>query len=100
MQDNVARFCSFQTFCHLINQSINQLVTLARPRGAFAPKKSCEKFPLKQIILNWNSLDNDLKATADITEFQSMLNRKLLSKYSYETDCSRNFLVAVTFCKL
>ena len=28
----------FQTFCHLINQSINQLVTLARPRGAFAPK--------------------------------------------------------------
>ena len=55
-----------------------------------AIKKSLEKFPLKQIIFNWNSLDIELKATADITEFQEMLNRKLLSQYSYETDCTRN----------
>ena len=34
-------------------------------------KKSLEKFPLKQIIFNWKSLDIDLKATADFTEFQS-----------------------------
>ena len=55
-----------------------------------AIKKSLEKFPLKQIIFNWNSLDIALKATADSSEFQSMLNRKLLSQYSLETDCSKN----------
>ena len=33
-------------------------------------------FPLQQIIFNWKSLYIDLKATADITEFQSILNRK------------------------
>ena len=61
-------------------------------------KKSLEKFPpKKQIIFTWNSLDIDLKATADITEFQSMLNRKLLSKYSYETDCSKNCISCSNF---
>ena len=34
LSSDLARFCIFQTFCHLINQ----LITLARPRGAFAPK--------------------------------------------------------------
>ena len=47
-------------------------------------KKSLEKFPpKKQIIFTWNSLDIDLKATADITE-------KLLSQSSFETDCFSN----------
>ena len=51
--------------------------------------KSHEKFPLKQIIFNWKS-DFDLKATADITESQSMLNRKPLFQYSFENDCFSN----------
>ena len=53
-----------------------------------AVKKCLEKFPLKQIIFNWNSLDIDLKATGDLEEFQSMLHVKLLSQYNYDTDCS------------
>ena len=53
-----------------------------------AIKKCLEKFPLKQLIFNWNSLDIELKATGDLDEFQVMLNRKLLSKYNFETDCS------------
>ena len=55
-----------------------------------AVKTSLEKFPLKQIIFNWNSLDIDLKATGDLFEFQRMLNTKLLSQYKYETDCPIN----------
>ena len=55
-----------------------------------AVKTSLEKFPLKQIIFNWNSLDIDLKATGDLFQFQRMLNTKLLSQYKYETDCPIN----------
>ena len=53
-----------------------------------ANKKFLKKFPLKQLIFNWNSLEIDLKATGDLDEFQVMLNRKLLSRYNFETDCS------------
>ena len=52
-----------------------------------AVKTYLEKFPFKQMIFNWNSLDIDLKATGDHDEFQRMLTIKLLSQYRYETDC-------------
>ena len=45
-----------------------------------AIKKYLEKFPLKQIIFNWNSLSLDLKATADPNEFETMLKQFYLSK--------------------
>ena len=53
-----------------------------------AVRTTLEKFPLKQIIFNWNSLDIELKATGDLNDFQRMLNMKLLSQYRYETDCA------------
>ena len=52
-----------------------------------AVRKCLEKYPLKQIIFNWNSLSLELKATADALEFESMLKRYYLSKYSSEIDC-------------
>ena len=55
-----------------------------------AVRKCLEKFPLKQIIFNWNSLSLELKATADALEFESMLKRYYLSKYTSETDCSQD----------
>ena len=45
-----------------------------------AIKKYLEKFPLKQIIFNWNSLILELKATADALEFETMLRQYYLSK--------------------
>ena len=55
-----------------------------------AIKKPLEQFPLKQILLNWNSLSVDLKATSDAEEFKIMLKEKYISEYSYETDCPDN----------
>ena len=55
-----------------------------------ALKKYLEKFPLKQILTNWNSLSIDLKSTGDEEEFKSLLKENLLSKYSTETDCPKN----------
>ena len=55
-----------------------------------AIRKSLENFPLKQILFNWNSLDIELKATADAAEFKVLLKEKLSNKYSYETDCPDN----------
>ena len=52
-----------------------------------AHKKYLENFPLKQIIFNWNALTIDLKATAEIDEFECMLKQWYLNQYSYETDC-------------
>ena len=52
-----------------------------------AVKVQLEKFPLKQIIFNWNRLDIDLKATGDIEDFQSMLNSKILASYKQEIEC-------------
>ena len=56
-------------------------------RNKPAVRTTLEKFPLKQIIFNWNSLDIELKATGDLDEFQSMVSRKLLSQYRYDTEC-------------
>ena len=55
-----------------------------------ANKKYLEKYPLKQILTNWNSLSIDLKATGEEEEFKSLLKENLLSKYSTETDCPKN----------
>ena len=55
-----------------------------------ATKKYLEKFPLKQIIFNWNSLNLELKATADPLEFETMLKSYYLSKYKSELDCSHD----------
>ena len=55
-----------------------------------AIKGRLEKFPLKQIIFNWNRLDIELKATGDIEEFQKMLNSKILNNYKHETECPDN----------
>ena len=44
-----------------------------------------EKFPLKQIVFNWNRLGIvDLKARGDIEDFQRMLNSKILTSYKHE----------------
>ena len=55
-----------------------------------AIKRHLETFPLRQILHNWNSLDLELKATANADEFKTLLKNKLSSHYSYETDCPRN----------
>ena len=55
-----------------------------------ANKKYLEKFPLKQILTNWNSLNIDLKSTGEEEEFKSLLKENLLSKYSTEPDCPIN----------
>ena len=55
-----------------------------------AIKKGLENFPLKQMISNWNSLSLELKSTADPTEFDQLFKQKILSQYSYETDCPEN----------
>ena len=47
-----------------------------------------ENFPLKQMIFNWNSLSLELKATADPTDFETMLKNYYLSTYKSEPDCS------------
>ena len=52
-----------------------------------ANKKYLENFPLKQIIFNWNALNIDLKATAEIDEFECMLKQWYLNQYSFDTDC-------------
>ena len=51
-------------------------------RNEPAVRTTLEKFPLKQIIFNWNSSD-----IGDLDDFQSLVSRKLLSQYRYETDC-------------
>ena len=53
-----------------------------------ATKKYLENFPLKQMIFNWNSLSLELKATADPTDFETMLKSYYLSTYKSELDCS------------
>ena len=55
-----------------------------------AIKRNLETFPLKQILFNWNSLDLELKATADAEEFRMLVKQKLTYKYNLETDCPPN----------
>ena len=61
-----------------------------------AIKKYLEKFPLKQIIFNWNSLSLELKATANPIEFETMLKQFYLSKYKSELDCSHDCYICNT----
>ena len=58
-----------------------------------ATKRCLEKFPLKQIIFNWNSLSLDLKATADPVDFEILLKRYYLSKYEFESNCSQDCFI-------
>ena len=51
-------------------------------------KKYLEHFPYKQMLLNWNSLNIDLKSTADNEEFQQLLKDNYLSNYSYTIECT------------
>ena len=62
-----------------------------------AIKKYLEKFPLKQIIFNWNSLSLELKATADPIEFETMLKQFYLSKYKYELDSSHDCYIYMQY---
>ena len=50
--------------------------------------KYLEHFPYKQMLLNWNSLNIDLKSTADNEEFQQLLKDNYLSNYSYTIECT------------
>ena len=45
--------------------------------NTLAIKRNLESFPLKCIINTWNSLDIDLKATADEKEFEKLLKINL-----------------------
>ena len=51
--------------------------TLPASKGCF------EKFPLKHIIYNLNSLSLDLKTTADPVEFEILLKRYYIFKYEF-----------------
>ena len=52
-----------------------------------AIKRNLESFPYKKIIANWNSLDIDLKSTAEYDEFQQLLKEKYLSQYNCDSQC-------------
>ena len=52
-----------------------------------AVKHSLESFPLKCLIRTWNSLNIDIKSTADKIEFETILKEQLLSKYNTELQC-------------
>ena len=53
-------------------------------------KSYLEKYPLKQILSNWNSLSIDLKSTGEHDEFKSFLKETLLHNYKFEMDCPLN----------
>ena len=46
-----------------------------------AVKKKLKLFPYRKILFNWNSLDIDLKATADAEEFKILMKNKLVSQF-------------------
>ena len=50
--------------------------------------KYLENFPYKKIITNWNSLSIELKATAEILDFQCTLKNKFLSGYTSDFKCT------------
>ena len=52
-----------------------------------AVKRPLESFHLKCLIRTWNSLNIDIKSTADKIEFENILKEHLLSKYSSERQC-------------
>ena len=52
-----------------------------------AIKRNLERFPLKCMITSWNSLDIDIKSTAEQDDFENLLKEKYLSNYSSESQC-------------
>ena len=52
-----------------------------------AIKQNLEKFPFKCILSTWNSLDVDIKATADYEEFQILLKEKYFNSYNADILC-------------
>ena len=65
-----------------------------------AIKRHLEKFPLKQMIFNWNALSVDLKATADFSEFTYLLKENYLKSTALKQIAKIIALVAVEikFC--
>ena len=55
--------------------------------NAPAVKKYLENFPYKKIISTWNSLNIDLKATAEPDEFYYQLRDTFIDGYSCDTHC-------------
>ena len=55
-----------------------------------ALKRNLESFPLKCLISTWNSLEIDIKATAEQDDFENLLKETYLAKYSYEIQCDGN----------
>ena len=52
-----------------------------------AIRRNLENFPLKCIIKTWNSLNIDVKATADPIEFENLLKEIIFSKYDSHFQC-------------
>ena len=52
-----------------------------------AQNKKLECFPLKCMINTWNSLDIDIKATSDQSEFENLLKESYLAGYCSEKQC-------------
>ena len=63
----------------LQTEVLHKIDTMTTTMTLYQPVKKIEKFPLKQIIFNWNSLRLELKATADPLEFEILLKRYYLS---------------------
>ena len=55
-----------------------------------ATKRNLESFPFKCMLSTWNSLDIDIKATADQNEFQKLLKEKYLTSHCAEVQCVAN----------
>ena len=57
-------------------------------KNAPAVYKYLENFPYKKMITNWNSLSIELKATAEMLDFQCNLKNKFLSAYTSDFKCT------------
>ena len=61
--------------------------TLYNYQNIPAVKQNLESSPYKCLIKTWNSLNIDVKSTADRTDFENILKETLLSKYNPELQC-------------
>ena len=52
-----------------------------------AVRRNLENFPLKCMIKTWNSLNIDVKSTADPIEFENILKESIFSKYDSHFQC-------------
>lgn len=52
-----------------------------------AVRRNLENFPFKCMIKTWNSLNIDVKSTADKNEFELILKEILFSKYNHDLQC-------------